>query len=115
MMGTFFVAADALGGLQPLQKTVLTWKQLELNPGEYFRDATVGDMEWRVSRDEGTKPGDPCPACRVYSLTMPGRAGTGSHQMKLVVDPDGHPWRVETINEGQMLAIQRVTPRSVAG
>jgi len=115
MMGTFFVAADALAGLQPLQKTVLTFKQLELNPGEYFRDATVGDMEWKVSRDEGTKPGDPCPACRVYSLIMPGRAGTGSHQMKLVVDPAGHPWRVETINEGQMLAIQRVTPRSVAG
>src|SRR5215472_1975887 len=115
MMGTFFVAADALAGLQPLQKTVLTWKQLELNPGEYFRDATVSDMEWKVSRDEGTKPSDPCPACRVYSLTMSGRAGTGSHQMKLVVDPDGHPWRVETVNEGQMLAIQRVAPRSAAG
>ena len=58
---------------------------------------------------------DRCAACRVYNLTLPGRGGTGSYQLKLIVDAENHPWRVETANNSPALAIQRVELSSATG
>jgi hypothetical protein len=110
MAATFVVAAEALSGLETGRSRELRLKQLELNPDEFFRDATVGDRTWSVVRKDDVAiagAGDRRDG-RSYEITTAGRAGTGSYKMTLIVDRNQHPWRIVVQTDGGEDILQRV-------
>jgi hypothetical protein len=84
MAATFVLAAEALAGLGPGQSRELRLKQLELNPGEFLRNATLGDRTWAVVRKADVAPASG--GGRSYEITTTGRAGVGSYTMTMTVD-----------------------------
>jgi hypothetical protein len=110
MVATLALAAESLSKLQVGQSIELRLKQLELNPEEFLRNATVGDTTWSVLRkadvtltvDAGPQGG------RSYEITTAGRAGVGVYKMSLVVDAQQRPWRIEAQTDGGKDVLQRV-------
>jgi hypothetical protein len=96
MVATYALAAEALSALQVGQSVEIRLKQLELNPDEFFRNATVGDTKWSVLRKEdvAVTTGGNRRGCRSYEITTAGRAGFGVYKTMLLVDAQQRPWRV---------------------
>jgi hypothetical protein len=110
MVATFVVAAGALSGLETGKSRELPLKQLELNPEEFFRNATVGDRTWSVLRKDDVATGGDGDRRdgRSYEITTAGRAGTGSYKMTLIVDRHQRPWRMVVQTDGGEDTLQRV-------
>jgi len=110
MAATFTIAAESLSKLRIGQSVELQLKQLELNPEEFFRNATVGDAKWSVTRkdDPTLVPDSECRGCRAYEITNAGRAGTGVYKTRLIVDEQQRPWRVVVQTDGGEEILQRV-------
>jgi imidazolonepropionase-like amidohydrolase len=110
LMANFALVSRALPALQVGQSAKVQLKQIELNPGEYFRNAIVGDMDWTITRreDAASEQHAGCIGCRTHEIDLPGRAGFGSYKLELVLDSDGYPWRVTGENGERVF--QRVHP-----
>jgi imidazolonepropionase-like amidohydrolase len=110
MAATFTIAAESLSALRIGQSVDLQLKQLELNPDEFFRNATVGDTKWSVTRKDAPipTPDGGCRGCRSYEITTAGRAGTGVYKTRLIVDEQQRPWRVVVQTDGGEDILQRV-------
>jgi hypothetical protein len=110
MVATFVLAAESLSGLEPGRSKELQLKQLELNPEEFFRNATVGDRRWSVVRKDDVAIGSDGDrrGGRSYEITTTGRAGTGSYKATLIVDPQHRPWRMVVQTDGGEDILQRV-------
>jgi hypothetical protein len=110
MVATYVLAAESLSKLLVGGSVELRLKQLELNPDESFRNATVGDMTWSVMRkdDEAAKTDGGRPGCRSYEITTTGRAGVGVYKTTLIVDAQQRPWRIVVQTDGGNDILQRV-------
>jgi hypothetical protein len=111
MVATFALAAEFVSGLKVGQSMELHLKQLELNPEEFFRNATVGDMKWSVLRkDDVTFSTDSSDRKgRSYELTTTGRAGRGTYKTTLLVDSQQRPWRIDAQTDSGEEHLQRTT------
>jgi hypothetical protein len=76
----------------------------------FFRNASVGDTMWSVTRkdDPTPTPDGECRGCRSYEITTAGRAGTGIYKTRLIVDEQQRPWRVIVQTDGGEDILQRV-------
>jgi hypothetical protein len=110
MAATFTLAAESFSTLRIGQSVELQLKQLELNPDEFFRNATVGDTRWSVTRkdDPTPTPNGESLGSRSYEITSAGRAGTGIYKTRLVVDEQQRPWRVVVQTDAGEDILQRV-------
>jgi hypothetical protein len=110
MVATYALAAESLAKLRVGQSVELPLKQLELNPDEFFRNATVGDMKWSVTRKDDvtiTTDGD-CRGCLSSEVTTSGRAGLGVYKTTLVVDAQHRPWKIVVQTDDGSDTLQRV-------
>ena len=92
MAGAFFLASERLATLAAGQSLELKLKQLELDPDKHGRNATVGDMVWKVVRDEEVvSNGAACRGCKGFVITTTGRSGIGEQRFRLTLDNLDHP------------------------
>jgi len=92
MAGAFFLASERLATLAAGQSLELKLKQLELDPDKHGRNATVGDMVWKVVRDdEVVSNGAACRGCKGFVITTTGRSGIGEQRFRLTLDNLDHP------------------------
>jgi len=92
MAGTFFLASDRLAKLAAGQSLELKLKQLELDPDKHGRNATVGDMVWKVLRDDDdVRNPAGCRECKGFVISTTGRSGIGEQEFRLTLDASDHP------------------------
>ena len=82
-------------------------------PTDVARNATVGDMVWKVVRDdEVVSNGAACRGCKGFVISTTGRSGIGEQRFRLTLDALDHPLVVQFGQADDSFQLHRAGPRT---